>query len=313
MPLKTFDQATISAAGAFVVGELERLDQTLHAPLAEVSWGRDIDLRSDVTLADEISSFTNTTFGTVGGVNSTGKNFISGKSSEIASIAADIKKSSSAMHLWALGLDYTVIELARSQQLGRALDRVQHEGLVLKHNMDVDEMVYVGDESLGAYGLCNNPNIETENSSLDWATATPRQILDDVNNIFEKAWEQTAYSLMPDRLLLPTKNFARLTQPVTDAGSKSILQYIKEECLSFATNGREPEIFPLKWLNKQGVGDTGRAVAYIKGQRYVRFPMVPLQHTPVEQRGLSFMTIYFGTLGQVEFVYPETVAYMDGI
>ena len=32
----------VDSTGAFMVGELERLDLTLHEPLASVSWGRDI-------------------------------------------------------------------------------------------------------------------------------------------------------------------------------------------------------------------------------------------------------------------------------
>src|SRR5580765_6904879 len=54
--IMTFDQLTVDSTGAFLIGELERLDPTLHEPLATVTWGRDIDLREDVTLADEVSS-----------------------------------------------------------------------------------------------------------------------------------------------------------------------------------------------------------------------------------------------------------------
>ena len=61
MPM-TFDQATVDGTGAFLVHELERLDQTLNLPLVNYTWSRDIQLREDVSIADEISSFTNTTF-----------------------------------------------------------------------------------------------------------------------------------------------------------------------------------------------------------------------------------------------------------
>src|ERR1700688_4558988 len=36
---------TYDSTGAFLVGELERLDQKLHDPLVAVTWSRDIDLR----------------------------------------------------------------------------------------------------------------------------------------------------------------------------------------------------------------------------------------------------------------------------
>ena len=44
----TYDAQTQDSIGSFFVGELERLDPTLHEPLASVTWGRDIDLREDV-------------------------------------------------------------------------------------------------------------------------------------------------------------------------------------------------------------------------------------------------------------------------
>ena len=67
----TFDQRTVDSTGVFLVGELERLDQTMHEPLASVTWSRDIDLRSDVSIADETSSFTNSTFAAAGGAQNT--------------------------------------------------------------------------------------------------------------------------------------------------------------------------------------------------------------------------------------------------
>ncbi len=58
----TIDRATIDSTGAFLVGELERMDQTLNMPLVSYKWSRDMPLRSDISIADEVSSFTNTDF-----------------------------------------------------------------------------------------------------------------------------------------------------------------------------------------------------------------------------------------------------------
>lgn len=69
----TIDKATIDSSGAFLVGELERMDQTLNMPLTSVKWSRDMPLRSDISIADEVSSFTNTDFVGVGGPNLTVK------------------------------------------------------------------------------------------------------------------------------------------------------------------------------------------------------------------------------------------------
>ena len=90
----TFDRRTIDSSGAFLVGELERLDKTLHAPLSSVTWGRDIDLREDVTIADESSSFTLSNYAASGNPNPKGKNWIGGNATAIAGIALDINKVS---------------------------------------------------------------------------------------------------------------------------------------------------------------------------------------------------------------------------
>ena len=54
-------------------------------------------------------------------------------------------------------------------------------------------------------------------------------------------------------------------------------------------------------------------VAYTKGEQYVRYPLVPMQRTQLEFRGLYQLCTYYAVLGEVEFVYPETVAYADGL
>ena len=45
----------------------------------------------------------------------------------------------------------------------------------------------------------------------------------------------------------------------------------------------------------------------------MRYPLVPLQRTPIEFRGIYQLTYYYGRLGQMEVVYPETLGYGDGI
>jgi hypothetical protein len=313
--MRTFDRYTIDAAGAFMVGELERLDQTLHLPLVMTTWGWDIDLRSDVTIADEVSSFTNTSFAAPGGINPKGKNWVSDKSTAIPGIAVNIGKTDSPMRLWGLELGFTLIELAKSQQVGRPIDSQKYEGMKLKYGMDVDAMIYIGDQDVGATGLINSAKIAPTNADVAWddPEVTPGDILDSVNEIINIGWKNSAYAVCPSRLLLPPKKYSLLTRPVTLAGSKSLLTYIAEECVANGINGRPLEIFPLKWLVGRGVSGADRAVAYTKNPTFVRYPMVPLQHTPVEYRGLVQLTTYYCTLGEVEFVYPETITYMDGI
>lgn len=310
----TYDRRTIDSAGVFLVGELERMDPALNMPLVSTTWHRDIHLREDVTIGDEATSFVNTDFGAVGTGKATGKNWAGPDATALAAIKASNNKTTLPMHLWAMQTAWSIPELVRAQQLQRLLDTQQHDGLNLKHGMDVDEQVYIGDAEMGCTGLVNNPDITPAGFDAAWDDATsPVTILKDINELIAATWAQSGYAVCPDKLLLPPTQFGLLTQPVTAGGSDSILEYVAKKCLAFATNGRPLDIKPLKWLAGRGVAGANRAVAYTQNKAYVRFPMVPLQRTPLEHRGLHEITTYFGTLGEVEFVYPETVGYADGL
>jgi hypothetical protein len=318
--LMTFDRQTIDSAGAFLVGELERLDQRLHEPLASVTWSRDIDLRSDVSIADEVSSFTNSSFAAAGGASPNGKSWIGKDATAIQGIALDIGKTANPLTLWGMELGWTLPELASAQKLGRPVDQQKYSGMQLKYNMDVDEQVYIGDGQLGVFGLVNSPLVTATNvvngagGSPLWSQKTPDEILADVNTVLTNAWTSSAYAVVPGKLLLPPTKFAYInSQKVSSAGNISILQFLKDNSLSNAINGRPLDIQPCKWLTGRGAGGTDRMVAYTQEEDRVRFPLVPLQRTPLEYRGITQLTYYYGRLGVVEWVYPETAQYADGI
>lgn len=317
----TYDSATIDSAGVFLVGELERLDQTLHEPLVSYTWSRDIDLRSDVSIADEVSSFTNSTFAAIGGLTPTGKAWIGKDASAIASLALDIGKTANPLNLWAMQIGWTIPELESAQKVGRPVDSQKYSGMVLKHNMDIDEQVYIGDAELGFTGLVNSGLITPSNVAADgtgssplWINKTPAQILRDVNDMLTAAWQASGFAVVPTKLLLPPLKFAYInSQLVSSAADKSILTYLKDNSLTMAQTGRPLDIQPVKWLTGRGAASADRMVAYSQSENFVRFPMVPLQRTPLEYRDLRQLVTYFGRLGVTEFVYPETVAYRDGI
>jgi hypothetical protein len=314
----TFDRKQIDSAGAFLVGELERLDQTLHMPLASVTWTRDIDLREDVSMADESSSFTNSTFASAGGYKGNGKNWVGKDTTAVAGIALDIGKTATPLSLWAMELGYTIPELMSSQQIGRPIDTQKYEGLKLKYQMDVDEQVYIGDTQLGLKGLLNSASVtaeavQTGTGGNTWALKTPAEILKDINFLLNAAWQASAFAVVPDSLLLPPAQYQALNVPVSTAGTVSILKYLADNSLCNAVNGKPLRIDPCKWLTDRGANTSQRACVYSKDPQRVRFPLVPMQRTPLEYRGIYQLTTYYGRLGAVEFVYPETVRYMDGL
>lgn len=311
----TFDRQTVDSAGAFLIGELERLDQRLHMPLASVSWSRDIQLREDVSMADELSSFTQSSFAAAGGPSPNGKNWIGKNTTAISGIALDIGKTATPLTIWGMELGWTIPELESAMKLGRPVDQQKFVAMNLKYQMDLDEQVYIGDAQLGVAGLTNAAGVSATNAVTgNWAAATPDQILNDINTFLNASWAATGYAVCPAELRLPPVTFGVLvSRLVSTAGNISILEYVKINCVSNSVNGRPLNIQPLKWLTQRGAGSTNRALAYTNEADRVRFPLVPMQRTPMEFRGINQLTTYFSKVGAVEFVYPETVSYLDAI
>jgi hypothetical protein len=311
----TYDSSFYDSTGAFLIGELERLDQTIHDPLYSVTWGRDIDLREDVTIGDEVSSFTNSSFAVAGGINPAGINWIGKNVNTISGAQLDIGKTPQPLFLWGMEVSYTQPELQSAQRVGRPIDDQKYQVMRVKHLMDTDQLVYLGDATLGTYGLINHPSISVANvTGGAWSAATPDAIIAQVNEILATTWQNSGYAQAPDQLRVPPQQFGLLVSTkVSTAGNISTLRYLQENTICNTQNGKPLNIQPLKWLSNAGVGSANRMLAYTKQYDRVRFPMTPLSRTPLEWRSIYNITTYYGRLGVIEVVYPETLLLRDGI
>lgn len=310
---------------AYYVNQLESFDQTLHQPLVEVSWGRDIQLRGNVSLANESTSFTRQGFAAGGTGNAKltkgpAKPFISANSTAIPGVSVNGEKLVTPLRPLAREIGFTFIELQRSQLLGQPIDQQQMFALQQLYQMETDAMVYIGDTEVGAEGLVNSSLVTVSSApngasgSPLWANKTPAEILADVNSILQLSWAAAGFAVCPAELRLPPAQYSLIsTQLISTAGSTSILKYLSENCIANNINGKPLNIQPLKWLTQAGGSSADRMVAYTNDVNRVRFPMVPIQRQTSYYKGIHFLCPYVYAFGEVEFVYPETVRYMDGI
>ncbi len=336
---RTHDGRTVDSTGAFLVGELERLDLTLHEPLAAVTWGRDIDLREDVTTADEVSSFTTSTYASAGGLGTgqsvgNGKSWIGKNTNQVSRVSVDIAKITQPLIPWGKEIAYTVLELESAAKLGRPVDEQKYKALQLAHQMEIDEMVYYGDTPGAFYGLVNSNNRTTPDAVTNvsnvangaqgsplWTMKTPDEILQDFNEVLTSAWAATGWAILPDSILLPPQDFGYIaTQKVSNAGNVSILNYVLENNITARQGGSTLDIKPVKWCLGTGVGGTvtesnghDRIVVYTKDKDRIRYPMTMLSKTPLQYDSIWHRSTYYGRLGVLEIVYPETLAYRDGL
>jgi hypothetical protein len=306
---------------SYFINQLDNLDRKLYEPLVSVSWGRDIKLRSGITMSNESTSFIRSTFAAAGSLNNVGNMpWISAETSAIPGVSVNGQRVVLPLRLLAREVSYTSVELERSQLTGQPIDVQKIAALNTLYQMNTDQMVYIGSTDISATGLLNDTGITESvvaagvSGSTLWVNKTPDEILADVNTLLTSTWQAAAYAVCPSNLLLPPAQFGYISsQKVSSAGNVSILKFLKENSISLQINGKELDIQPVKWLPGLGAGSTDRMVAYTNDEERVRFPMVPIRRETAYYQGIRFTAPYLYAFGQIEFVYPETVAYADGI
>jgi hypothetical protein len=312
---------------AYYVNQLENLDKRLYEPLVSVSWGRDVKLRPGITMSDEATSFIRSAFAASDSLanqataaNGGNMSFISAETNDIPGVSVNGQKIILPLRVAAREVSYTSVELDRSQQTGQPIDAQKMNALNLIYQMNIDQMVYIGATQVGATGLLNNSSITSSvvpagaSGSTTWANKTADEILADVNALLEATWLAAAYAVCPSKLLLPPLQFSYIaSQKVSSAGNISILEFLKLNSIALSINGKALDIQPVKWLPGLGAGSTDRMMAYTNDEMRVRFPMVPIRRETAYYKGIRFNAPYLWALGEMEFVYPETVQYADGI
>lgn len=309
---------TMDGTLAYYVSQLEALDPKLYEPLFNVTWARDIKLRSGVTFGHDATSFVRTSYGAAGTQSATGLPFIAANATHLEGVSVDGEKVSVPMRLLGRELSYSSVELERSQLLGGGIDQQKFAALNADYQLGIDRMVYVGftEGANKATGLLNSAEVTAGNATKTWKTATANEIVADINNAIETAWKATGYTACPNKLLLPPAQFALLAGTrISDAGEKSILTFVKENNLALQANGVTLDIQPVKWLT--GISGTAtttdRMMVYTNEEDKVRFPMVPIRREAPYYHGINFIAPYIWAFGEVEFVYPECAYYLDGI
>jgi hypothetical protein len=306
-----FTDSDIESSGAYLNGELERLDPKMYQPRAKFTWTRDIKLREDVAITDEVTSFMNEEYaGGFGGTGGTGKAWLRGEGTTPVSISVGSNKTITPMTIWGVEVKFNVIDLMKSQRAGRPLDQRLYNAMVMKQNLDIDTQVYMGDDQVGVSGLLNNPNVTKANiGAFDASTVTAETALNYFNEVLNNVWKATEYTVIPDTILVPPAVYSTIVTKQLPYSQGSVLKYVLENNLA-KNQGINLVINPCRWLAQSTFGN-GRIVAYVNDKDYVRFPLVQAQRLPTQFRDFSQIAPYYAGLGGIEFVVPESIFYGD--
>ena len=311
-------QRVNDAAGAWLISQLEKFDPIIHQPLATVTWGRDINLRADVSFADESTSYATSTYtasGSAGDVDFSGVNDTS-----LQGVDVDMEKVTTPLMPWIRQIGFSNIEEARANRLNIIQERLN--AMNLKYQKDVDQMVYVGSNRQKMHGLVNSPKVFNLAPVANGAGGLPAassktgdEVLADVNELLNSVWQFSGLAFPPSKLLVsPSLYNHLLSRRLEGYGNISLLKFLEQNSLCLSENGKELDVQPVRWLNGIGAAGTDRIVAYTNEPSRVRYPLVPLQRIAApEYRGIHTLQAYQAMMGGVEFVYPETIGYRDGL
>ncbi len=307
---------------AFFLNQLENFDPTFHQPLYSVTWSRDVDLRPGVSISDELTSYIRNNYGATGSQQATGLPYMASNGNNLPGISVDNEKIATPVRLLGQQIAYSRWELEKSQRTGQSVDMAKMQAFNAMYQMSTDQVIYIGDTATyeDFEGLTNNSAVTNvqdvapgASTNTEWTTKTPDEILADVNEILESAYEATGFAVCPNKLLLPFAQYSYIcSQKVSGNADKSIITYLQDNCISTKVNG-SLDIRPVKWLKGRGVDDTDRMIAYTKDIQFLRFPMAPVTAGAAWTQGFDFFRPYAWAYGQLELIYPETIAYRDAI
>ena len=332
----TMEGKVYDSTGAYLVGQLAAYDPTVHLPLFTTDFMRDVPLRTDIGIGTAVTMFTQQTWalsetpGTNSGV-ATKRNFVGGNSNEPEEIQIDGAQKATPLHAWAAGGSYSVFELEAAALAGQPIDQQKMVALDSAYLFQSDQQAYkgyqVGNPTQDTYGLLNSPDVQRFNlpngasGSPTVASKTAREIIADLTNLAYYPYAASGFRYFPNVFGFDPFTLSYLsTQQVAVStngtpGSMSLLSFFLDSNLG-KIMGQNVEIKPMKYLAGAGVGGTNRAIAYRKEDSWqaspVRFPWMAAVNTPVEYIGIKQRFYRYAKMGGIEFVYPQTAAYVDG-
>lgn len=246
--------------------------------------------------------------------------WINGNSDDIPKAGTTRAKHETGVHTAGIGYGWGWEEVGRAMQLGISLPAEDAMAARRAAEEMVDNVALLGDATKGFEGLFNNSAV-TANAALtgNWDTATPAQIVADMNAALLNVFNGTNTTAMADRLLLPWSKFFKISATQMSAGSDTtILQFFRANNVYTAATGQPLMIRGLRGLDAIGTETSPpspRMIAYRYAPDVLKLHMpMPHRFLPVWQSGpLRWDVPGVMRLGGLDIRLPKEVVYVDGL
>lgn len=248
--------------------------------------------------------------------------FIGANADDLPSVALSADKSTVNIGYAGISHSYSLDELRKSQQMNIPLDTTQARMAFRGSQEHMQRVAYFGDAPRKMTGLFNNPNVATDNSTVNWNTATGPEIFADVNSLLTKVWIDSANVHLPDTLIIDSKRWALITGRKFDTNSgdmRTIADYIRANNIYTVTTGQPLNIKPRLQLMAANLAAGGvsnsnkdRMMAYeMNSENLSMVVPIPFRTLAPQLDNLKIKVPSEYKMSGVEVRFPFSAAYRD--
>lgn len=242
-------------------------------------------------------------------------------SDDIRKVATFAKKFSYSIETFALGYDWSLLDIERASMAGVNYKNKKSEAVRRGFEARFESLAAVGLKGAGITGLLNNANVPVMTAasvggSTVWGSSgkSANDVLNDLLAQEDAIITTTKAIERPDTLLLPLAKFRYMqnTPMFTGAGSNPAQTLLKTYIERSANITAIDWWLPLDTADAAGTGP--RALMYKRDPDHVHMemPLAPTE-TPAQVKNLAVVVNSWCRNGGVVFEYPLSAEYMDGI
>jgi hypothetical protein len=242
--------------------------------------------------------------------------YVAGKGFDIPNVGINFSQGTSTFHLAGAGYELSLQEVNRAARMNVPLSERKASAARMVGQKFIYDRVISGSTEKNTTGLVNNASVPTANAPTGgWGSATPAQILADINAALGDVITNSKETAFPNALLLPTSAFlvANNTQ-LTNTGD-SLLAYLRKNNSYSAMTGQDLDIRPSRELETAGGSSSRRMVAYEKSPDNMEFFLPGMYEflAPFPISSMSWRVDGIMNVGQLEIYRSKTLSYRDNI
>lgn len=303
---------------AFLNAALAKKDPEIIRPLKEYTYTRDLPIGNDLDRTVEALVLRSIVPVGQGTVEVGGRSWIGRGANDLKGVDYDMTASATRVYTGGREAKWTSLDIDRAAQTdGVQFDTEQVTIINDIFNAEADQIGYLGDSNAGFPGLLNSEQVTcvTGSGLMDGAVSDMSfdAVTSELTDIAIAAAEKTNDVVTPSVILVSPAVYAKLfSLKMSDINRTSALKWLETESIQVAKAG-SCKVYSCKYLAGAGAGGKDRAVFYTPDARYLRYNVMPVWREKTYDKGLEYCAAYLWRIAELQFRYPETVYYVDGL